>query len=145
MQFARIRRREDMQLSALLLLICIRIGLWIFPYRWMEALASRASKRSEHRRPATAFRSASIPALMEVVQRVARWVPAATCLTQAISAQILLARAGHPSILRIGVIRGPHSGIKAHAWVELAGRIVIGGDALGADGFKPLPLPLDRV
>jgi hypothetical protein len=139
-RLAHIIRREDMQLSALLLLVSIRIGLWVFPFRWMQTLGSRASDRSISSRSSSTFQTESIPALMQVIQRVARWVPAATCLTQALSAQILLARGGHRSVLRIGVIRGSTSGIKAHAWIEKDGRIVIGGDVPGMSEFRPLPV-----
>jgi hypothetical protein len=56
-----------------------------------------------------------------------RYVPAATCLTQALATQILLSRRGHPTSLRIGVGRSEAGEFQAHAWVECQGRVVIGG------------------
>jgi hypothetical protein len=139
-QFAHIIRREDMQLSALLLLISIRIGLWLFPFRWLQGLALRASNRAKRHNPIRPARVQTIPDLIQVIRKVARRVPAATCLTQALTAQILLARTGHPSTLRIGVLRAATGRINAHAWLEIEGKIVIGGDAPGMAEFKPLPL-----
>ena len=71
------------------------------------------------------------------VEAAAGIIPA-TCLTQALAAQFLLARAGHRSAFRIGVmtIEGK---LKAHAWLEQTGGIVIGRVA-DIDQFKPLPL-----
>lgn len=56
-----------------------------------------------------------------------RYVFHATCLVQALATQVLLARAGMSSILHIGVTKGQHAPIEAHAWVESEGRIIIGG------------------
>ena len=69
---------------------------------------------------------------------VAARVPRATCLTQALAAQVLLARLGERSVLRIGVARDERLGVRGHAWLEHRGRVVIGGASL--DGYVPLPL-----
>ena len=70
-----------------------------------------------------------------------QYVPAATCLTQALAAQVLLSRLGHPASLRIGVSRDEAGEFQAHAWVECQGRVVIGG-VQALSRFTPLP-PLD--
>jgi len=70
-----------------------------------------------------------------------RYVPKATCLTQALATQVLLARRGHSVHLRIGVARSETGEFQAHAWVECYGRVVIGG-ADAPVRFTPLP-PLD--
>ena len=58
------------------------------------------------------------------VRVASNYVPRATCLTQAITAQILLSRNNHPSNLRIGVIKDDD--FKAHAWLEIDNKIVLG-------------------
>ena len=59
-----------------------------------------------------------------------------TCLTEALTAQHLLRRCGRDATLRFGVAR-PHAGaLAAHAWLEAADRIVIGGETAG--GYRPL-------
>jgi hypothetical protein len=67
-----------------------------------------------------------------------RYVPAATCLTQALVTQVLLSRRGHPASMRIGVARSEAGEFQAHAWVECRGRVVIGG-AQAPLRFTPLP------
>ena len=52
------------------------------------------------------------------------YVPRATCLTQAITAQILLYRHNHPSKLKIGVLK--NDDFEAHAWLEINDKIVLG-------------------
>ena len=58
----------------------------------------------------------------------ARVVPGRTCLTDALAADVMLCRRGHPSTLRLGVRK--HAGaavpVEAHAWVESDGAIVAG-------------------
>ena len=61
------------------------------------------------------------------VRSASRFVPAATCLPQALVTQLLLKRRGHPATLRIGVAMNAQQQLVAHAWVESEGRIVIGG------------------
>lgn len=57
------------------------------------------------------------------------FVPGATCLTQALAGQYLMARHNHRSIVRIGIKRDNHKNIKAHAWLLSGGFVVLGGKA----------------
>jgi hypothetical protein len=123
-------------LRAFLVVAAVRVGLWSLPFRLLQKLASRASGRSALRQRNNAR---SIAMLTGAVEAAARPIPAATCLTQALAAQFLLAQNGHASTLRIGVLTAGGQ-FKAHAWLEHAGRIVI-GDVAGIGEFKSLPLP----
>ncbi|MFZ5475953.1 MAG: lasso peptide biosynthesis B2 protein [Myxococcota bacterium] len=60
------------------------------------------------------------------VKRWARFVPGATCLVQAVATQELLARRGHAAEIRLGVTRDGGA-LRAHAWVEAAGVVLVGG------------------
>lgn len=60
------------------------------------------------------------------VEVVSRRSPGSTCLVQALAAQLLLARYGHPSLLQIGVARPDQGMLKAHAWLEHEGTVLIG-------------------
>lgn len=60
------------------------------------------------------------------IERLARFVPGASCLTQALALQVILARAGHFCCLQIGVRRDDYGIFSAHAWVTCNGRVVIG-------------------
>jgi hypothetical protein len=70
-----------------------------------------------------------------------RLVPGATCLTQALAAQILLGQRGYHLQLRIGVAKDGGGRLEAHAWLESQGMVVIGQSA-DPSRFTPLP-PLD--
>ena len=72
------------------------------------------------------------------VKTASRFVPKATCLTQALVAQIILARRGCATDLQIGVARSEQGSVEAHAWLESDGRVLIGG-MTDLDRFTALP------
>lgn len=61
------------------------------------------------------------------VAAAARFVPRASCLTQALAGQYLLARGGKTSKIRIGIERGTGMQLKAHAWLVSGDYVVLGG------------------
>jgi hypothetical protein len=63
-------------------------------------------------------------------------VPGATCLTQALAAQVLLERYGLPTRLHMGIVRDEGQAVRGHAWVESQGAAVIGAPMSG--GWSPL-------
>ena len=100
-------------ISAAILLAEIRSALWLLPWRRVSGL-----RRWPHMfRP----RRFSVERLEWAVRNSSRLVPGATCLTQALTLQHLLARADYPSIIHIGVAKKPDRGFEAHAWVEHGG------------------------
>lgn len=64
--------------------------------------------------------------LVWAVSAASRFVPHATCLTQALAVQALMARAGLPAQVEIGVSK--QVGFSAHAWVVSNGRVVMGAE-----------------
>jgi hypothetical protein len=94
-------------------LLVFRIALWLLPWqrvsrlRWQKGL-SRVSRFSVER-------------LEWAVRNASRVIPGASCLTQALALQHLLARAGYPSSIHFGVAKNPDRGFEAHAWVEHEG------------------------
>lgn len=69
-------------------------------------------------------------ALTEVawsVSSAARLIPGATCLTQANAGQLLLARRGHPSTVRLSVRMEKNGKLAPHAWLMSGNTIVLGG------------------
>lgn len=111
-------------------LIVFRIALRLAPYRMVK-----------HVLPAA--RTAQAPDW--VIART-RWAVAkaahasfgATCLPQALAAQVLLALQGYAGTVRIGVRRGSSGQIQAHAWVLSGERIVVGDDDEALEGFSHL-------
>lgn len=70
-------------------------------------------------------------ALAEVawsVAAAARAVPGASCLTQALAGQALLARRGIASTVEVSLPAGG-AGFRPHAWLIAGGRVLLGGTA----------------
>ena len=59
---------------------------------------------------------------------VARYIPGSKCLVQAIAGRQLLASYGFLSEIHIGAAKDSRNWLSAHAWVEVEGKTVIGGD-----------------
>jgi hypothetical protein len=113
--------------SALALLWAVRLALWLLPFRVVRRLFTKRSRpawRQKEAHPSVVRRAAW------AIRAASRYVPAATCLTQALAAQALLSCYGQESRLQIGVARDTQGGLRAHAWLETAGRVVIGAEEM---------------
>jgi Transglutaminase-like superfamily len=126
--------------SKLLLLIrtaawvlAVRIGLWCFSFRNVEALVARLSRNNGK------GTNLSAEGLSRSVKRVSRYIPRATCLTQALALHILLKRTGLDSKIQIGVSK-EQGKFESHAWVESQEEVLIGEYQL--ERFTPI-LTLD--
>ena len=110
-------------LKAFLLLSIIRLGLWLLPFRTLQRTLAKLFQS-----PVTKNGQSPSPEKFSwAVSAVSRYVPSATCLAQALTLQALLSQKGIHSDLRIGVARDDTTGITAHAWVEIDGTVIIGG------------------
>ncbi len=121
-------------LRSVILIWAIRLGLWLVPFQTLRRFLDRVG-----RAPATLYRadSSSQDRIAWAVTVASRFAPGGSnCLTEALAAQVLLARRGCPACLHIGVAKGEGGRLNAHAWVESQGRIVIGGSELGR--YTPL-------
>ena len=102
----------------------VRLALTLSSYNRVRSLVTRLDAR----------RDASIADLRRVawgVAAAARLVPGASCLTQALAGQYLLARQGSTSKISIGIEKGTGSELKAHAWLMSGNHIVLGGSIKG--------------
>ena len=106
---------------ACVLVAVVRVCLWLLPFRRVqrisEGLMSRASSRT----------ATSTERVAWAVRTSSRYIPKASCLTQAMATQVMLSRRGIPHQLRIGVAKSEEGKLEAHAWVESDGCVVIGG------------------
>lgn len=168
--------KGDLLLSrqALALVVKVRWRLWRTPFaplqvQWraqvqqeLDAVGARGLAHDPNATPARA----SIDEVWDcshAVRRAAWLVPKASCLTQAMALQMMLAQRGHHCAVCIGVERraaAPENEIggtapklqpnplargsdvadgkfRAHAWVEWHGRVLIGGDVRQ---WKPLTI-----
>ena len=114
--------------KAALLLVAIRLGLWLLPFRTMRRLLSKMTAMPVGSRN---IGQSSVYKVAQAVEVAGLYTPGVgTCLTQALAAQVLLARRGHLASLHIGVVRGAERRLEAHAWLESGGKVVIGGSEL---------------
>jgi hypothetical protein len=116
---------------ALVAVVVVRLCLRFLPLPMWGRAANRLSRRP---RPGSA--QTAVQDIVWAVRRVSQAVPGATCLTQALAAQLLLSRRGYASRLTIGVARMSGDGLRAHAWLESGGQVVL-GDA-GLEKYTPL-------
>lgn len=119
---------------AALFLLVIRLGLGLFPFGHLQRLLDRLGPSAAARRKV----NRSCPERISWAVAVAsRHVPGEmTCLTQALTAKVLLERDGFPALLHFGVSQTAPMHLQAHAWLESQGRVVIGGGGLSR--YTPL-------
>jgi hypothetical protein len=98
--------------------------MWLLPFRVLRSRVMRLATPSE---PASAAGRPTPKRIAWAVTAAGRYVPAATCLTLALAAYTLVKREGYPATLCLGVGKGENGALEAHAWVESAGKIIIGG------------------
>ena len=114
--------RRRLVVKASLVVAAYRVALTTVPFRWVRGVAARLAE------PAREDAAGARPReeLTWAVKAASRRVPRATCLTQALALQTLLAQEGYASNLHIGVAKADGR-FEAHAWLESGGRVVIGG------------------
>jgi hypothetical protein len=115
-------------LRALILVVQVRAALSVWPYDRVRRYFSR--HRGFSKNPASSTR------IVHFISIVSQRIPGASCLTRALAAETLLRWHGHDACLRIGVSKDASKRLRAHAWVESGGQIVIGGDEV--QGLTPL-------
>ncbi|BDI30649.1 hypothetical protein CCAX7_27000 [Capsulimonas corticalis] len=108
-------RDQGVYLRALALLAVIRIALWTAPFPWVLRWIER---RVHPARNASAASNRDCLVCARAVGSMARYVPAATCLTQSLATFVLIKRLGNPASLKIGVAKAENGEFLAHAWVE---------------------------
>jgi hypothetical protein len=112
---------KGLLIRALLFVWGVKCGLRFLPFRTMLNLIKRAPSKQG---PA----SFPLNQLLGVMDTAGRNVPRATCLVRAIAGQAFLARYGHQTDLRIGVLKDQsEKRVKAHAWLESQGLVLLGG------------------
>jgi hypothetical protein len=122
-------------IKAFVTVAAIRLGLTFLPFKtwyrlFYKVIGSPKATKSDSTvqcgdRPFDEVRK-TYDRVAWSVKIASRYVPAATCLTQALAVQGLLGRKGLPSHINVGVKKGMNGELEAHAWVEYQGRTLIG-------------------
>lgn len=116
-------------------LIAVRTGLALLPFSKVLAWVDRRSNANHARQGANSIPPEQIA--WAVLAASNRLPGTRSCLTRALTAQVLLRRSGYTPELKIGVHRPEGAPLKAHAWVELDGKVILG--EMNKDTFTPLP------
>ncbi|MBV6495249.1 MAG: lasso peptide biosynthesis B2 protein [Acidobacteria bacterium ACB1] len=115
-------REKAMIVRTLLWLSYYRAGLWLFPSIVTRRAANDLTDALDN---CGQTDNTLVDEVLRSVRRCSRYIPAASCLTQALAAKMILKHYGQPSKIRIGVAP-TDSTIEAHAWVEIDNKIVLG-------------------
>jgi len=106
-----------------LLLTTVSVTLRILPFR---VIARMVSTLGTYRTRRTKTSQQSIEKVVWAVSLLSRYIPGATCLTQALTTMVLLGRRGYPASLRFAVAKDERGKLQAHAWVENERQVIIG-------------------
>lgn len=131
----RLRRRVGdryLLIKTLILLGFVNLGLWLLPFStlrrildWIGKPNPRASRTPVHK-------------IIRAVDVSTNFIPGAKCLARALTCQVLMNQRGDSPELRIGVAKDEEGKLKAHAWIEDQGKVVI-GYLNNLSSYTPLP------
>ncbi|MCD4687649.1 MAG: lasso peptide biosynthesis B2 protein [Anaerolineae bacterium] len=125
--------KRGVLLRASALLVCFNLSLRLFPFRITRPLVTRLAQPP--RRPPA---RSTTPEYVRWATNSAGRKLRATCLPKALTAYVLLRRAGHAAVLRIGVYQEEAGTLTAHAWVRHNDTIIV-GEVDDLTRFVPLP------
>jgi len=120
------RLKRFFQLTRVERRILMRVGFVVGVTRAALWLLSADSARRVSARVARGT-AGSLEQLVWAVKAVSRYLPHATCLTQALAAQALLVQSGVPAQVEIGVAKEGLHHLQSHAWVVCYGQTGLGG------------------
>ena len=118
-------RRAALPLEAWLLLAGFSATVRFAPASVTGRLVRRAQRPAEQRERTV---NARVEPVVQSVERAARFVPGNTCLARALTGWVMLRRRRADASLHLGVASVKVVGLGAHAWLEHAGRIVLGAE-----------------
>jgi Transglutaminase-like superfamily len=102
-----------------------KVGLVLLPFQTLRRFLDGFARVSTWPHKAN---KVTVERIMWAVKTAGWYMPRSrTCLTQALTARVLLVRRGYPAVIHIGVVSEDGKGFQAHAWVESGGEVVIGG------------------
>jgi hypothetical protein len=125
---------QDRRRAALvgLVVVGMRLGLWLVPYRILRRMVEVSPRRRSER-----FGAEPPAWIARNIVAIAGYIPQATCLTQALSAYLLLRREGFDPRLELGVARDAGT-FKAHAWVICNEQVIVGDFSGGSISYRSL-------
>ena len=122
---------KTLVMTAAFHVLSVRVALWLLPYRVVRKWLTQ--------RKAIHSNNLGCAQIAWAVSTVSRYVPGATCLTQALAAEWMLRCHGYNPYFHIGVTKNQSRALEAHAWIEVEGKVILGDT--GLERFTPLRAP----
>ncbi len=97
----------------------VRFIIWALSFSRAQKIAERMGKRDSSKS------EINIKQIIWAVDVIDPYLIKSTCLTRAITAQILLSQQNFTSKLNIGVIKD-NENFEAHAWLEIDDNVILG-------------------
>ena len=154
LKFLRLSRADQwLLIQTVSLVSLVWLGLRLLPFRILRRILDNAGRKGTSR-PAQDNEQAEAARISALVDKAGRnFLGKDSCFPQALTGEMMLRRRGYHPVLRIGVVKtgaantgAANTGaaidgtkLKAHAWVELEGLVVIGGPQSQVDQYIPLP------
>ncbi|MBD2387133.1 lasso peptide biosynthesis B2 protein [Cylindrospermum sp. FACHB-282] len=114
-------QKRQLLISTFVLLVLIRLGLFLLSFKTLQQLLSSISKTKPQ-----CQEKHSIDKIVWAVELSSHYTPGVKCLARALTCQVFMNHYGYASNLCIGVAKGEAGELKAHAWLESRGQVVIG-------------------
>lgn len=127
--------RRRAVLEAALWIVAIRTALLVFPFHTVLRVVRRLARPPGRPGLPRPDPDDAVWAVQAAGRRLLRRNP---CLTEALAALVVLRRAGRAATLRVGVAKDGDVRLRAHAWVEDEGRVIVGGETAPLD-YVTLP------
>jgi hypothetical protein len=125
-KFHRLGGREKLLfLQAMLVLASVTLGLRALPWLKLQHLLLKMA--NWHARSAVRH-EVSLLSISRSIRAASHYIPKATCLPQALTAQHLLIWNRYPADFQIGVAKDANGKLEAHAWVTSQNKIIVGGE-----------------
>jgi len=124
-KFNQLSRPEKLLfLQTMLVLTSVTLGLRTIPWLKLQRLLLKLA--NWHTR--SAVRRVSLQSITRSIRAASHYIPKATCLPQALTAQHLLIWNRYPADFQIGVAKDVNGKLEAHAWVTSQDKIIVGGE-----------------
>jgi hypothetical protein len=122
--------KKRLLLEAFATLLMARCSLALLPVRWIFRWLERPLDRPADSGPAASADADVVERIRWAVLSVARYGPLSfVCFPQALAAHAMLRRRAISSIMHYGVRRSADRKMRAHTWLEVDHRMLLGGES----------------
>jgi hypothetical protein len=128
--------KQRLLIESMLILVMVRVGLWLLPFATLNRLLQKFEQRAQGRKSANDNYQDEISWAVSRMSRILS--NENVCLFVALVGQLHLNLHGFPARTRFGVQKTINDELKAHAWVECNGNVVIGGSKQEIENYTAL-------